>query len=258
MAIPGYGDGEEDWLQELIDYNRQALSITSKTNAVKSKYKMIYIGTSSETHPQPRPFYHDHGSGQYWSTIKVSYECSRLDHLFQHSISTLCFLESRKHIDPYTYVNIYIHILFIDPSTPCDFSPLAAVMTSRTSNSAHWSMALDSTTLKLPRTRECFQLIENDIRLGYDLPRPNQTAGAILKHCYRALDQTLEKYQPCIYKIGFTHCAYWRFFNDLYGYVREKDQWEKMKVLYASHEAISPSFVEGAMIQRHIGYLMSI
>lgn len=213
-------------------------------------YRNIWIWAKhSETHPQPRPFYHDHGSGQYWSTIKVSYQCSRLDHLFQHSISTLCFFESRKQIDP---------LLFMNPSTPCDFPRLAAVMASRTSNSSHWSMALDSTTLKLPRTRECFQLIENDVRLGYDLPRPNQTAGAILKHCYRALDQTLEKYQPCIYKIGFTHCAYWRFFNDLYGYVREKDQWEKMKVLYASHEAISPSFVEGAMIQRHIGYLMGI
>lgn len=118
----------------------------------------------------------------------------------------------------------------------------------------HWSNALDSATLQLDRTRECFELIESEELLDYDLPRrPNMTAGAILKHCYESLDKTLEKQKPCIFKVGFTHCAHFRFFNSVFGYINETDKWEKMIVTYASSEAISASYIEGAMIQRHKG-----
>ena len=119
-----------------------------------------------------------------------------------------------------------------------------------------WRTSLDAATLNLPRTRDCFNQIELDDRLHYDLPsRPNITAGLILKHAYSAVDRLIAKYQPCIFKVGYTHCAYYRFYNDLYGYIRETDRWEKMVVIYAASETTSPAFVEGALIQRHKGAL---
>ena len=58
----------------------------------------------------------------------------------------------------------------------------------------HWSKALAEDGLELPRTAECFSLIERDNRLDYSLPRqPKMTAGLILKHCYEALDAILKR-----------------------------------------------------------------
>lgn len=34
-----------------------------------------------------------------------------------------------------------------------------------------------------------------------------------------------------------------------------ENKWERMIVLYVANETISPSFVEGALIQRHKGIL---
>lgn len=134
---------------------------------------------------------------------------------------------------------------------PPDLSSLPS--TSRRKR-CHWEHALDAATLCLPRTRECFALIMGDPKLDYDLPvKPNMTAGKILVHCYEALDKILETHWPCIYKVGVTHCAHFRFYNSVFGYCREKDQWQHMVVVYAASEPISPAFVEGAMIQRHKG-----
>lgn len=131
---------------------------------------------------------------------------------------------------------------------------LAELASQPTWTRHHWSNALDFATLELARTRECFELIEAEPCLEYCLPtRPKMTAGAKLKHCYQVMDSILARYKPCIYKIGYTHCAHFRWFNRLFGYARDKDRWEKMIVVYASSEAISPSFVEGAMIQRQKG-----
>lgn len=114
---------------------------------------------------------------------------------------------------------------------------------------------LSSEILALPRTHECFSLIEGDGRLDYSLPKPNVTAGQVLKHCYEALDGVLRKENPCIYKVGYTHCASFRLYNKVYGYAWERDKWERMLVIYASNESISPAFVEGALIQREMGAL---
>lgn len=122
--------------------------------------------------------------------------------------------------------------------------------------SGHWKVALDAETLQLPRTAVCFQKIEGNDRLGYNLPeKPNMLAGQILSHCFNAVDRILRKQEPCIYKVGFTHCPYWRFFNDLYGYFHEKDAWEFMTIIYASHETVSGAFIEAALIKQHKGFL---
>lgn len=84
------------------------------------------------------------------------------------------------------------------------------------------------------------------------------TAGLILKHCYEALDAILKKEAPCIYKVGYTHDAFFRFYNDVFGYTMERDGWERMVVLYAASEAVSPAFIEGALIQREKGCLVVV
>ena len=119
-----------------------------------------------------------------------------------------------------------------------------------------WQQALDQETLSIPRTHECFQLIEQDPLLDYDLPgKPKMLAGQILKHCYNAVDRMLRSQYPCIWKVGYTHCAHFRFYNSKFGYQHEVDKWQKMIVIYAASETISPAFVEGAIIQRHKGFL---
>lgn len=119
-----------------------------------------------------------------------------------------------------------------------------------------WQQALDQETLSLPRTHECFQLIEQDPLLDYDLPRKSKMlAGQILKHCYNAIDRMLRLQYPCIWKVGYSHCAHFRFYNSKFGYQHEVEKWQKMFVIYAASETISPGFVEGAIIQRHKGFL---
>ena len=49
--------------------------------------------------------------------------------------------------------------------------------------------------LTFPRTHRCFELIENDDKLDYDLPRKGAVAGQILNHCYTVLDAYLQKWQ---------------------------------------------------------------
>lgn len=64
------------------------------------------------------------------------------------------------------------------------------------------------------------------------------------------------EHYPMIYKFGYCHCPYTRFYNHKFGYHHDPyDKWEHMKVLYISAETISPGFVEASLIQRHKGSL---
>lgn len=130
---------------------------------------------------------------------------------------------------------------------------------SKMAKSTHWSQALGDDVLSLSRTNKCFSMIEDDERLDYVLPkRPRSTAGQILKHCFDTLDVILAKQYPCIYKVGYTHCAWFRFYNDVFGYVLDRDRWQLMTVLYAASEVTSPAFVEAALIQREKGCLSRV
>ena len=96
-------------------------------------------------------------------------------------------------------------------------NPISALLRGVASRSLRcskrdWRIALDVKTKAFPRTTTCFELIENDDRLEFDLPRKsNMLAGKTLAHCFDSVDRILRKNKPCIYKIGYTHCAFWRF-----------------------------------------------
>lgn len=121
----------------------------------------------------------------------------------------------------------------------------------------HWRNVLDWETLALQRTEDCFTKIEADPMLDYNLPcKPGMLAGTVLKHCYQVVDDILSSQSPCILKVGYTHCAHYRFHNQIFGYKHESDNWEKMIVIFASSETVAPAFIEGAIIQRHKGFLI--
>ena len=136
------------------------------------------------------------------------------------------------------------------------FSPPWPVLSTRHRQHRRydWRDVLDEPLLALPRTRTCFEDIEKDNMLDYDLPKkPKMLAGQILKHCYQKMDQVLESQSPCIYKIGYTHCPSWRMHNRVDGYRWENAKWSNMVVIYAASDTISAAFVEAALIQRHKG-----
>lgn len=139
-------------------------------------------------------------------------------------------------------------------STCATISPTVLAKRHRRRN--HWKDVLDQATLSLSRTQRCFEAIEQDDKLDYALPtRPNMQAGLIVKHCCETIDNLLDAQKPCAYKVGYTHDASFRWHNPKYGYRWEKMKWEKLIVIYAASETISPAFIEGALIQRMKGSL---
>ena len=80
------------------------------------------------------------------------------------------------------------------------------------------------------------------------LPRPNLCAGRVLEHCVKTVERIYNKWDPVIFKIGWTHDPCWRWKNDLYGYCRAKEKWSNMTILHISHEPYSTSMLEAALI----------
>ena len=103
----------------------------------------------------------------------------------------------------------------------------------------------------MERTEGCFGKIQEDDRLDYWLPKKGSLAGAVLKHCFKVIDITIQKHAPVTFKLGFTHCPHTRMYNRKFGY--RNDAWENLLVLYVACESISPAFVEAALIQKYKG-----
>ena len=153
--------------------------------------------------------------------------------------------------------NVIVHGIYIAHLSwmPQASQPTPAVLPAANVHRASWAQLLSDKVLACPRTSQCFQAIESDPRLVYKLPRKSTLPGQVLRHVFGIIDSHLERHQPSIYKIGFTHNPSWRFYNQQYGYITNKDGWEGMTVLYASDENISPAFVEAAAIQKYKGHL---
>ena len=121
--------------------------------------------------------------------------------------------------------------------------------TSRTK----WESCLDDSTLSCPRTAQCFHDIEEDERLSFRLAPISSTSGQVLQHCRRIIESFCERLKPCTFKVGFTHDPGFRFYNHTFGYVRDRDGWQGMMVIFCSHDPVVTSYVEAAMIQVFLG-----
>lgn len=117
---------------------------------------------------------------------------------------------------------------------------------------------LDEKVLALDRAEDCFARIASDPLLECNLPRRGCLAGSIMTHAIRATEKVLAEQGPVVFKFGFTHCPSTRLRNKRFGYIKERQKWERMMILYASAEAIGPSFLEAALVSKYKGSLSAI
>lgn len=118
-----------------------------------------------------------------------------------------------------------------------------------------WAVKISAEVLKIKRTADCFAFIDEDPKIELKLPKRDCNTGFILKHACSVVDSVLKEWGPAVYKIGYTHCPKYRMHNRQFGYLHDKHQaWEKMIVLYCSHESVGPAFLEAALIHKHKGH----
>ena len=226
-------DDSEDWLRELIQYNRQAIicCIWFSHLVAKQSSRRIYMP-------------------DFWSHVA----CDSIMHGQAKDPPDQKIVSVQglpNPIQPYGCLQCCIFFLYTH-----ELDSRCPAVLPRRHKRLHWEAVLDKGVLSLERTRDCFEKISGDPILDYDLPhRPNLLPGQILKHCYEKVDQILASHAPCTHKVGYTHCAHFRWHNNKFGYKHCREKWEKMLVLYAASETISPSFVEAALIQRLKGFL---
>ena len=115
---------------------------------------------------------------------------------------------------------------------------------------------LDSKIRSLRRTQEVFGKIMSTDKLVLKLAKPGALAGQIIRHATQVLESTLEKHAPMVYKIGFSCDPYNRFYNRSFGYILDRQRWERMIIVHVSAETMGPAFLEAALIQRFKGPLL--
>ena len=133
-------------------------------------------------------------------------------------------------------------------------TPQKSLWQAHSSSSSSWIAQLDSRISSLERTEHCFRLLDADPMLECKLPR-KVTSGFVIKHAYSVVETLISQKGPLVFKFGWTHCPTTRLRNKKFGYINEKQNWEKMLVLFASWEAVGPGFLESALIQKYKGSL---
>lgn len=86
--------------------------------------------------------------------------------------------------------------------------------------------------------------------LAFDLPPPNALSGMVLQHSISVIERTFQKWDPLIFKIGYTHNPCWRWSNTLYGYAHAREKWSNMMVLYVCDQPFGPAMLEAALIEK--------
>ena len=102
----------------------------------------------------------------------------------------------------------------------------------------------------LPRTVDTFEKIQNDRSLSCVLPRPSDTAGAVLRHAIECFSKFHSRFKPMTFKFGITHCPYFRWNNKMYGYKTGPERFDRMIALYCAENPHGPAFLEAALIDR--------
>ena len=89
--------------------------------------------------------------------------------------------------------------------------------------------------------------------IAFNLPKLNALHGQVLQHAIKVIEGLCAKWDPMIWKVGFTHNPNFRWNNEKYGYKWGIEKWSKMIVLYVSVEPYSPSMLEAALIEKFNG-----
>lgn len=86
--------------------------------------------------------------------------------------------------------------------------------------------------------------------LHYKVPPSGATAGKVLQHAKSVISGLIQREQPLVFKIGYTHDAMWRWSNKIYGYQHDTfHRWSDMLILYESTEPFGPAMLEAALIE---------
>lgn len=100
----------------------------------------------------------------------------------------------------------------------------------------------------------CLQrLVEESASMScitFDVPKARVTAGHVLQHSVGVLERMFRKHDPCIFKVGFTHDACFRWGNTLYGYANAREKWAQMTILYITDEPYGPAMLEASLIDK--------
>ena len=113
-------------------------------------------------------------------------------------------------------------------------------------------------TMNDPRITSMMDEIEEHESISLWLPTRATSAGLVLQHCLQVIDAIHESHAPMTYKVGFSHNVIHRWSNHRYGYMWEKDKWQKMVVLFISKEPWSIAMLEAALIDRYLGALAAL
>lgn len=84
----------------------------------------------------------------------------------------------------------------------------------------------------------------------FKLCAPDSSAGVVLRHAIRTLENLLRQEYPLIFKIGFSHNPIWRWQNQMYGYSYAKEKWSHMWILHYTHEPYTCAMLEAALIEK--------
>jgi hypothetical protein len=135
----------------------------------------------------------------------------------------------------------------VTPRTP---DPNSCDKTRRVSWELHIRETLDD-----PVVNTLLDELEKHDQISVWLPLKVTTAGMVLKHAVQVVETIFESFAPMIFKFGFSSDPKIRWENRRYGYLHERDRWERMVVLYLSPEPWSPAMLEAALIDRYDGTL---
>ena len=114
-----------------------------------------------------------------------------------------------------------------------------------------WALALPVGLQSNPSLQAIAYQSAGMAMLEFDLPCPTPLAGKVLQHCVAVIERLFRKWEPLIFKIGWTHNACWRWSNSLYGYAHSREKWSTMTVLYLTDEPYGPAMLEAALIERY-------
>ena len=113
-------------------------------------------------------------------------------------------------------------------------------------------------TMDDPAVSSLIDELEKHDQISFWLPMKTSSAGVVLQHCIRVIDDIHTCHGPIIFKVGFTSDPKFRWENRRYGYKWEKSQWTNMVILFLSKEPWSIAMLEASLIDRYYGTLAAL
>lgn len=162
------------------------------------------------------------------------------------------------------YIGVFfgtILLLLTTEESLCPFPWSDALGTKRVSKEPlftppKWAIGLPMPLQSSPSLQRIVQEVSALDCIKFQLPAAHATAGKVLQHSLKIMDDLLDTHAPAIFKVGFTHNPAWRWSNDLYGYAKSVEKYSNMIVLYITDEPWGPAMLEAALIQHYRGILV--